>query len=73
MRGITEDSLCYRCQRTKRAVWDQPTQYGWPDTDCTNACLLISHARIFDCGLRVEECETFKEKEEKEDDPRLDD
>lgn len=66
MKGITEDSLCYHCQRTKTAVWDGG--YGWPDTDCTSACLLISHARIFDCGLRVEECETFKEKEEVKED-----
>jgi len=66
VRGITEDSLCYRCQRVKASVWNQEKNYGYPETDCSSACLLVSHATIFGCGLRVEECETFKEKEVKD-------
>lgn len=66
MGGITEGSLCYRCERSKGALWD--AGWMWPDTNCTSACGLISHAKIFECGLRVETCRVFKEKEEKEDD-----
>lgn len=67
MGTLNVESICFRCQRREVHYLEG---FGTL-TGCASAGGLEDHGRVFKCDLTVTACERFEEKEEKKDDPRL--